>query len=61
MNGDGIVNLSDYSILMSHWLQNTNGTPSSADLNGDGKVDIADFSLFKQAYQLANGGGSESP
>ncbi len=42
LNGDGKVNLTDFSILLFHW-----GTSSTvADINGDGKVDLTDFSIL---------------
>lgn len=42
LNGDGRVNLTDFSILLFHW-----GTTSPvADINGDGKVDLTDFSIL---------------
>jgi len=42
LNGDGKVNLADFSILLYYW-----GTSSPlADLNGDGKVDLRDFSIL---------------
>lgn len=42
LNGDGKVNLADFSILLYYW-----GTSSPiADLNGDGTVNLADFSIL---------------
>jgi hypothetical protein len=42
MNGDGKVNLVDFSIMLTHW-----GTSySAADLNGDGTVDLPDLSIL---------------
>lgn len=42
INGDGKVNLIDFSILLFHW-----GTSNAiADLNGDGKVNLTDFSIL---------------
>jgi len=42
INGDGKVNLVDFSILLFHW-----GTSDAiADLNGDGKVNLTDFSIL---------------
>ena len=42
INGDGKVNLIDFSIMLSQW--GTAGT--TADLNGDGTVNLADFSIL---------------
>lgn len=42
INGDGKVNLIDFSIMLSHW-----GTDeASADFNNDGTVSLADFSIL---------------
>ena len=42
LNGDGKVNLADFSILLYYW-----GTASQiGDLNGDGKVDLQDLSIL---------------
>ena len=42
INGDGKVNITDLSLLLSAW--GTNNT--AADLNKSGKVDIADLSIL---------------
>lgn len=42
INGDGKVNLVDFSIMLSFW--NTNNDP--ADINSDGTVNLADFSIL---------------
>jgi uncharacterized protein YkwD len=42
LNGDGIVNIFDLSILLSNW----NASGGVADLNGDSKVDIFDLSIL---------------
>ncbi len=42
LNGDGKVNLADFSILLYYW-----GTSNpTADLNGDGIVDLPDLSIL---------------
>lgn len=44
-NGDGKVNITDLSTLLSHF--NTSGdTVSQGDLNGDGSVNVTDLSIF---------------
>lgn len=48
-NTDGIVNLSDYSLLASCWLENDISEPnvcSAADLDSDGTVDVNDLIMF---------------
>ena len=42
LNGDGKVNLADFSILLYYWGTST----PLADLNGDGKVDLQDLSIL---------------
>jgi hypothetical protein len=44
LNGDGRVDVTDLSILLSHWQQT--GTGVIGDINNDGKVDILDLSLL---------------
>lgn len=56
LNHDGVVNLADYTLFKSEWLQN--GTGIAGDLNNDGTVNIQDFTLFKADYQQFNGLGS---
>jgi hypothetical protein len=53
LNGDGQVNLADYTLFKSEWLQNGTGIPG--DLNNDGTVNVQDFTLFKADYQQFNG------
>ncbi len=45
LNGDGIVNLSDFNILKAHWLESGAGIPG--DINGDGIVNLSDFNILK--------------
>ena len=42
LNGDGKVNLIDFSILLFHWGK----LYAPADLNRDGTVDLPDFSIL---------------
>lgn len=49
LNGDGVVNITDLSILLSAW----GSTNSTADLNSDGVVNITDLSML-----LSNWGGT---
>jgi hypothetical protein len=42
LNCDGLVNLTDFSILLFHW----GSTNSTADINSDGTVSLTDFSIM---------------
>jgi len=66
-NEDGVVNLSDFSILKANF-----GSPggwNQGDFNGDGNVNLADFTLLKANFGETNwpsvpaptGGGSIVP
>lgn len=44
LNGDGRVNIVDFSVI-AYWYKRSN-PPALADLNKDGKVDIVDFSIM---------------
>jgi hypothetical protein len=44
INGDGIVGLLDFNVLMIGWGRS--GTGNAADLNSDGKADLLDFNLL---------------
>ena len=49
-NGDGVVDLSDYSILRANYGQPTtpeNETSNLTDLNGDGLTNSTDYGLFR--------------
>jgi predicted alpha-1,2-mannosidase len=48
LNGDGRVNVTDLSILLSHWAQT--GTAVPGDINGDGVVNITDLSSLLTAW-----------
>ncbi len=44
LNGDGLVNLTDLSIMLKNW--GTNPRNVCADINGDKKVNLIDFSIL---------------
>jgi len=46
LNGDGVVNIKDWSMFLSNWGSKDESRKKIIDLNDDGKVDIADFSIF---------------
>jgi hypothetical protein len=45
LNGDGTVNATDLSILLSNWGK-TSATAAQGDLNGDGTVNATDLSIL---------------
>ncbi|HXY18235.1 MAG TPA: polysaccharide deacetylase family protein [Candidatus Nitrosopolaris sp.] len=45
VNGDGMVNALDLSILLSHW-NSSGATLATGDLNGDGTVNALDLSIL---------------
>ena len=45
INGDGKMNIVDFSIMLFFWNQRNPSNPS-ADINGDGAVNIFDFSIM---------------
>ena len=48
LNGDGLVDMRDLSILLYHWTSSMFYTPynKDADLNGDGAINLKDVSLM---------------
>jgi len=49
-NGDGIVNIDDYVIWVSHLNQSTGNGASDGDFNADGSVDGVDFTIWQKYY-----------
>jgi len=57
INGDGVINISDLSILAAHFGM-LGQTFSTGDLNGDGVVNISDLSILAAAWgQVGSGTG----
>ena len=52
-NGDGVVNLSDLSILSAQW----GSSGPEADLNSDGNVNLSDLSILSADWGCGEGGG----
>ena len=53
LNGDYNVDIDDFAILLSHWLETGCAEPDfcgAADLNRDGIVDTNDFNLFAESW-----------
>jgi len=51
LNGDGVVNAADLSILLSNWNK-TGSTAAQGDLNGDGVVNAADLSILLSKWSV---------
>lgn len=63
LNGDGAINLHDWSIFRTNHFVDLSGlTPTQraarGDLNGNGRVDFADFRQFQSDFNFLNGAGS---
>ena len=54
VNGDGIVDLSDLTILLSHFGEIGGSDPSHGDLNDDGPVNVIDLRLFQEELGQTN-------
>ena len=69
-NDDGIVNLADYDLFVSHWGTQEGGDNWDAkfDLDGDGVIALGDYDIFVSNWgktfpvsPSGGGGGSSSP
>ena len=45
VNGDGVINILDVSVIAAYWLQTVPPAPSNADVNCDGVINILDVSV----------------
>lgn len=50
LNGDGVVDLGDLSILLANYGITVGGTHDQGDLNGDGMIDLGDLALILGYY-----------
>ncbi|MEK7123384.1 MAG: IPT/TIG domain-containing protein, partial [Patescibacteria group bacterium] len=50
LNGDNILNITDWSIFLSSWASKKTEIRAKIDLNGDGKINISDLSVFLSAF-----------
>ncbi len=53
-NGDGFVNLADYTVWRN--MLGSTGIGQTADGNGDGIVDAADYQVWKYHFSVSSGG-----
>jgi hypothetical protein len=49
-NGDGTVDLSDFTILRNNFGTAMGATLSDGDFNGDGMIDLADFTILRNNF-----------
>jgi cytochrome c peroxidase len=66
LNGDGQVDLSDFSLLRSVFGSTAPGAEpfvlaDHADFNGDGTVDLSDFSIFRASFGSTPGPSGLNP
>lgn len=52
LNGDGMVNITDWSIFLFRWGSSDATLKSGVDFNSDGRVDISDFSIFLGSMRI---------
>lgn len=53
VNGDGLVNAADFTILAASFGMQAGATRSQGDVNGDGAVNAADFAVIAGAFGSA--------
>ncbi|BBO31191.1 family 43 glycosylhydrolase [Lacipirellula parvula] len=63
LNGDGAINLQDWSVFRANHLVDLSGlTPAQraarGDLDGNGRIGFADFRQFQADYNFLNGAGA---
>ena len=46
LNKDGIINITDVTLLVNYVLNSSADMPDTADVNGDGNVNISDVTLL---------------
>ena len=50
LNGDNVLNITDWSIFLSRWASKDVKLKLKIDLNNDGKITITDLSIFLNAF-----------
>jgi hypothetical protein len=63
LNGDGEINIADWTIFIDHHLDDLTGLSAEeqaawGDLDGDGLNDYRDFRLFRSDYEAFQGSGT---
>jgi hypothetical protein len=57
-NGDEVVDIADFTILVEHF--NTTGVFANGDIDFNGRIDLRDFIKFRTAFEAGAGGGPAS-
>ncbi len=52
LNGDGIIDISDWSVFLVRFKSKDSQLVSSVDFNRDKKTDVADFSIFLKSFKM---------
>jgi len=52
LNGDGVVNIRDWSIFLFRWGSEDMSLRIKNDLNNDGEINVFDFSIFLQSIKI---------
>lgn len=55
MNGDNILNIDDYNLVLPCFQDKNCQTASTIDFNDDGKTDVKDYNLFLQSFEILHG------
>jgi len=55
MNGDNILDINDYNIVLPCFQNTTCDNASSIDFNDDGKTDVVDYNLLLQSFETLHG------
>jgi hypothetical protein len=55
MNGDNVLDINDYNIVLPCFQNKTCDTADSIDFNDDGKTDVVDYNLLLQSFEILHG------
>jgi uncharacterized protein YkwD len=50
MNGDNVINIEDYNLVLPCFQDKNCSTASTIDFNDDGKTDVTDYNIFLQSF-----------
>jgi uncharacterized protein YkwD len=55
MNGDNVLDINDYNLVLPCFQDKTCDSASSIDFNDDGKTDVTDYNLLLQSFEILHG------